>query len=190
MLDEFAELDVEEGMRVMNGLDPQIREEISANERWFAGFETPGADEASLGKIKQAVREELVCRQGESSRKQRPAWHGVLAAAAAIGLCVTAGWYSVHVGWSSTGSHGTAWPTVTTGESAVDAFERSIEALASTNEDLAALEVMTSDSAWALSGTALYEALEDAVSDDAAEKTNEMGVFLHLESGPGDWEVV
>lgn len=175
----------------MDGLDSQTRQEIAAGERWLAGFDTPGPDDASLDAIKRAVREELASQQGESLRKQRPAWHGALAAAAAMGLCVTAGWYSVHSGWSSAGSPGAPWQELANGpDAAADAFEQSIEALVSMDEGLAGLEVMTSDSAWALSGTALYEALEEAVSDDAAEKTNEMGVFLHLESGFSDWEVV
>lgn|GEM_PF-1404209 len=176
---------------VMDGLDPQTREQIAADERWLAGFETPAPDEASLNAIKRAVRAELACRQGDHARKQRPAWHGVLAAAAAIGLCVTAGWYSVHEGWHATDSPGAAWQAVANSDdTAADAFEQSIEALADTDEDLAGLEVMTSDSAWALSGTTLYEALEDAVSDDAADKLNKMGVFFRPEDVPGDWEVV
>ena len=104
---------------------------------------------------------------------------------------MTAGWYSVHAGWPATGSHGAPWPAVAEGsDAAADDFEQSIEALAGMDEDLAGLELMTSDSAWALSGAALYEALEDAVSDDAADNMNDTGVFLRLNGVLGDWEVV
>jgi len=174
----------------MDGFDPQAREEIAAGERWLAGFETPEQSEASLGKVKQAIREELACRQVEGAPERRPAWHGVLAAAAAIGLCVTVGWYSTHVEWPATDS---TWPAVASGDirdAEADAFEQSIEALATTDEGLAGLEVMTSDSAWTLSGAALYEALEDAVSDDAADDVNGMGVLFRLEGVLGGWEVV
>jgi len=177
----------------MDTLYRQTREEIEANERWLSGFKTPAASEALLARVKQAVREELAQQRPGGSAKRPAAWHGVVAAAAAIGLCVATAWYSARKGWYAGPMQGRSWSQLAgrTGvEAAGDSLERSIEDLPSVDEELSRLEAMSSDDAWALSGTTLYDALENAVTDDAAGKANHTGASSRLESVIDESEVV
>lgn len=68
-------------------------DEIKKGEEWLAGVTTPAPSARSLASTKAAMRAEFVRLGRRSGGVMRwRAWHGALAAAACIALCVIVGW--------------------------------------------------------------------------------------------------
>ncbi|HWL93279.1 MAG TPA: hypothetical protein VNT79_07070 [Phycisphaerae bacterium] len=150
----------------MSERDKKLNDEIAEGERWLAGFGRPAASDELLARIKQSVRHEVL-RVNASAAVGRSwkHWHGALAAAASIALCVGVAGYS------------TRFQPLQRATLVQDlepvAVEREVTALLSflpaSDDELAELEESNSDDAWALDGPSLYEAMEAAFEDDASE---------------------
>lgn len=146
--------------------------EIAENERWLAQYEAPTPRDGLLDEIKASVRSEL-SGADEIGRMpswwQRP-WHGAVAAAAMVAICV-----------------GVVRYAQTLDLSAGDPSNKRVTAIASLplvewkslpaatefdDEPLDELEDFDFGDSWALSGASMYETFEAAFGDDGAT-TNE-----------------
>ncbi len=159
----------------MNANDRDIRDDIAENERWLSGFETPSASRELLDSIKQSMRTELA-RGKRPSRRRWSAWQGAVASAAMILLAVGVGWMSTQGG--PRGDH----------EQVVQVDADDIANIfrdMSVGDDYADWS-STSDDAWTVSATALYDDLEAAMWDGDADGTDNTGAFLPAGSD-GRW---
>jgi len=142
-------------------------DEIQQGEEWLAGVATPAPSARALTSTKAAMRMEFVRlgrRSGGVARWQ--AWHGALAAAACIALCVTVGWRMYGIPGSNGASREMAgldmtWP-----------LEVETKALAynELNDELTAIEeAVRGESDETVDGALLYDVLSDAVSGADAD---------------------
>jgi len=164
--------------------DNNLMAEIAENERWLAQYEAPAPRAGLLDEIKANVRMEL----GDVSEgTQAPSWwarpwHGALAAAAMVVLCVGV------VRYAQTLDYGN------------DPIDRTVNTLASLplvdwkalpsttefdDEPLDELEAFEFGDTWALSGASMYETFEAAFGDDAenASETLQQGALPPAEDG-------
>lgn len=167
----------------MSTSDRKTEVEIATGEQWLRAFEAPGPSRASVGRLRRTVRAEL--GRGSARFSWTP-WHGVLAAAASIAL-------AVGVGWDAARQHDVAskpaaalaldpsWP-VETWQDAV--------AMTDLENGLIELEAWSSEEAWNLDGTTLYEVLEDALEETLEAHDEESGESLGRIRETVDPEVV
>ncbi len=144
-------------------LEDRMLEEIADDERWLAGFATPGPSPHAVADAKRAARRELGRVRGETRWRR---WLGVLSAAAAIALAVGVGWRSMS--WFE-GSQ----PAIASADPLPAWVSQAIEESSTTFRELdlgvGELEQQAVDGSWQSGGAALYEAIEDAFteSDDS-----------------------
>jgi hypothetical protein len=159
----------------MNEIDSKMKEEIAAGEQWLAGFSAPSPSPAALERTRQAVQGELLRMQsGRLAAPRWAAWHGAFAAAAAIALAVTIGWYSFE----------TAQPSGNTGTARTDSLlawsadaQEEVTRFASLDEGLSDLEEWSAEQPWAANGASLYEAIEGTLEDDVGPSDGESGAL-------------
>lgn len=151
----------------MDPFDNKLLDEIAEGERWLAGHAPPAVSDETLDRIRRAARAELArthpCVRGWA------AWQGAAASAAAILLAVTVGWFS------------TQTPTAPAWDLGDLAFAEengsSIETFDAIDADVASLETVDEDDRWAVSGAALYDALDSALSESASGDLNNTGAM-------------
>ncbi len=149
----------------MADFDKNKMDEITRGEAWLAGFKTPEASGELIERIKRATREQLA-RPAVLPRlfALRP-WHGSLAAAAMLALCVGVAWYSRSQTPIGPG------PMTDSGSIAVAPVPDEVEAIFYTFEGveqgLSELDELAYDDAWSLDGVSLYSALDEAFSEDS-----------------------
>lgn len=139
--------------------------EIAEAERWLSRQTTPRLSDDLVPRIQRAVREELAqVRPGDAGVPRWRTWHGAIAAAAALALSVGFGWYSLRFELSE------PIQLAESGDSA--AIEREVaaflSALPEADADLVELEELTFGDAWAFDGASLYDAFEQAFSEEEA----------------------
>lgn len=158
----------------MNDFDRDKMDQIADAERWLAGFPTPPPSPEVLHRIKQAVRREAAAIGDAGGRRHWAPWHGAAASAAMILLAVAVGWYSTRLPIGSTAAFEDRVESLAIAEE----IEASLSWLATMDEDFLDLEAFASDEAWTLSGTALYEAFEDATSAEPELDLEDAGTRL------------
>jgi hypothetical protein len=156
---------------MMSEFDRQMQDEIAADERWLATFDTPPPSAETIDRLQQVMHDELELKRRRSLTGQRASWHGVLAAAAAIALAVTIGWHSTRRHTSepyspSQNEFASSWLA-----------ERQQDALAMSDLDdqLSELEAWSVEETWGLGGASLFGALEEALDDLPDESPAETG---------------
>lgn len=153
----------------MDQFDQRTRDEIAEGERWLASLPTPPASPELIDRVKRTARGELGRLNSRSIQPRRWApWHGAAAAAAAIALSVTVGWYSTTVEQNRFDDG------LADNINMIDDYL----ALDPIDEGLADLGTLAAEEAWALSGSTLYEAMEEALADEPADEQNDMGASL------------
>lgn len=162
----------------MDPFDRQKLEEITHGERWLAEFPPPFVSEESLARIRRAVRQELSLRGSEAAERGRSAWQGVAVSAAAILLAVTIGWYSVQ---SETGAP--AWELADS--DFVEEISDTFVTFAAIDAEVTSLETVDDERVWVLSGAALYEAMEGALSEPETNDFNDTGAMRSTPVGIG-----
>jgi len=152
----------------MSATHRDMLNEIERDERWLAGFETPEPDAAAMDRLRRAVDGELARSRGRRDAGWQ-AWHGVLAAAAAIAL-------AVGVAWQTRWFDGSAaeGPTTSALVEAIptnDFFpaEEATEAISEMEDDLSSLEAWSASMGWEVDGADLYEAMNEGM--DASNGT-------------------
>lgn len=144
-------------------------DEIEANEAWLTGFATPAPSAEAVARAKQAARRELVRQRGESGVRSWKAWHGALAAAAALALCVAVGWYAMTLQPAKTpmivaeADVQPLWSETTQQQTTV---------LVAMDDEISDLEEWSSDESWSTGGADLYYVLEEALDADATSQPN------------------
>lgn len=155
----------------MNEQDRQL-EEIETNEAWLARFATPAPSAEAVARAKQASRREVGRNHGTSAVRSWKAWHGAVAAAAALALCVTVGWYAMRHQPETTpmmvaeADVQPLWPETTQQQTTV---------LVAMDDEISDLEEWSSDESWSAGGADLYYALEEALDGDATSQPNRGG---------------
>ncbi len=153
---------------MMNDWNENQLNEIAEAERWLSRQTPPRVSEDLVPRIQRRVREELTkVHAGDAGSTRWRAWHGAIAAAAALALSVGVGWYSLRFESSE------PIRLADSGDSA--AIEREVaaflSALPEADADLVELEELTFGDAWAFDGASLYDAFEQAFAeDDAADR--------------------
>ncbi len=156
---------------MMSEFDRQMQDEIAADERWLALFDTPPPSGETIDRLEQVMGDELELERGRSSSGRRASWPGVLAAAAAMALAVTIGWHSARRHTSGPYSPGqNEFASSWLAEKQQDAV-----AMSDFDEQLSELEAWSVEETWDLSGASLYGALEDALNDLPDESPAETG---------------
>lgn len=164
----------------MNDSDRKMLREIDESEAWLARFEVPVSFSRRLDEVKLAVRNEIAAgvasQQVESAwlNRLRP-WHGSLAAAAMLAICVG-------VAYFSTGSAPSADQAIVLADrdSAIEAeMGALVKALSPSEDQLYDLEELAGTDAWAIDDVSFYRAFEDAFgdwpeSDGATDRTGAM----------------
>lgn len=152
----------------MNEQDRQL-EEIEANEAWLARLVTPAPSAEAVARAKQAARRELARQRGGYGVRSWKPWHGALAAAAALALCVTVGWYAMTLQPATTpmmmaeADVQPLWPEMTQQQTTV---------LVAIDDEISDLEEWSSDESWSAGGADLYYALEEALGADDTSQPN------------------
>ncbi|MCG8407177.1 MAG: hypothetical protein MI923_18420 [Phycisphaerales bacterium] len=158
----------------MDSLERKRQDEIADGERWLASFPAPSASPELMSRVKQAAHGELGRLQARIECRRWAPWHGVVAAAAALVLSTTIGWYSMTIDRGL--ARGDFGVTEILDEFAFDPVD----------ESLVDLETLSAEDAWALSGSSLYEAMEDVLTDDPADESYDRGVLLPPQFGAGE----
>lgn len=147
----------------MNEQNRETLEELDRNERWLAGFSTPGPSAESIRRAKAAASDAFSRLDVEQARPSPKPWHGVLAAAATIALAVGIGWYGTRLD-----APGPARMTLADAESILpgltgESDEGAVQ-LAYFDENLSELEAWSTDESWDASGASLFEAMNDVLA--------------------------
>ena len=154
------------GDEFVNEQDRQL-EEIAANEAWLARVATPAPSAEAVSRAKLAARRELDRQHGLTPVRSWRAWHGALAAAAALALCVTVGWYAMRVQpvtapiMVADADVQPLWP---------EATELQTTVLVAMDDEISDLEEWSSDESWSAVGADLYYALEEALDSDVTSQ--------------------
>lgn len=142
-------------------------DEIHEGEEWLAGVATPAPSARALTSTKAAMRMEFVRlgrRSGGVARWQ--AWHGVLAAAACISLCVGVGWRMYGI----PGSNGATFDMAGNVVAWPPEVEDKALAFSEMNDELTAIEeAVRGESEETADGALLYDVLSNAVSGAEAD---------------------
>ncbi|HKQ47121.1 MAG TPA: hypothetical protein VJZ71_03505 [Phycisphaerae bacterium] len=152
----------------MNEQERQLGE-IEANEAWLARFVTPAPSAEAVARAKQAARRELARMHGGAGARSWKAWHGTLAAAAALALCVTVGWYAMR--------HQPAMTSMMMAEADVQPLwpemtQQQTTVLVAMDDEISDLEEWSSDESWSAGGADLYYALEEALDANTTSQPN------------------
>lgn len=144
-----------------NDMNPDF-DEIHEGEEWLAGIATPAPSARALTSTKAAMRAEFVRlgrRSGGVVRWQ--AWHGALAAAACIALCIAVGWKM----YGKSGSGGAAVEMARNEVTWPEEVEIKSVAFNELNDELTAIEdAVRGESDETADGALLYEVLSNAVN--------------------------
>jgi hypothetical protein len=155
----------------VNEQDRQLERQIEANEAWLAGFQTPDPSADAVDRAKQAAHRELARQHEVAAARSWKPWHGGLAAAAALALCVSVGWYA----FSRQGPQPQTlveadvqplWPESTQQQTTI---------LVAMDDEISDLEEWSSDESWGAGGADLYYALEEALQDDSTSQPSRSG---------------
>lgn len=144
-------------------------DEILEGERWLAGIATPTPSARALTSTKAAMGAEFVRLGRRSGGVVRwRAWHGVIAAAACLALCVLAGWRlnrpSDRLNPVEVAKRVVTWPTEA---------ESQLIALGNIDEALSAIEeAVPADSDYVMDGASLYDVLSEAVNGDDTNQSS------------------
>lgn len=154
-------------------------DEIQQGEEWLAGVATPTPSARAITSTKAAMRAEFVRLGHRSVGVVRwHAWHGALAAAACIALCVTVGWRM-----NASSNRGNPVELVSRVVTWPEEAETQLFALSEIDESLSAIEESASDAIDTADGAALYEVLSNAVG--GAEANRPAGSSMRTPAGNG-----
>ena len=142
-------------------------DDIEKGERWLAGIATPAPSDRAITSTKAAMQAEFVRLGRRSGGVVRwHAWHGALAAAACIALCVMVGWRLYGNPHSSASMELAKTEMVWSPETETHAI-----AFVNIDESLSAIEeALPSDATETADGVLLYEVLSDAVGATEASR--------------------
>ncbi len=152
----------------MNKSDYHTQKEIEKLERWLSGFETPAPSSEVVRLAKSAARRELHGQLATASIGKWKAWHGSIAAAAAILLAVGIGWYSQSFDVSR-GTNDGMGDAIWTFASLPERSQEDTIRLAHLDEALMDVETWTTDLAWGADGASMYELMEEALTESDEE---------------------
>ena len=149
----------------MTEFNHNMHDEIAEGERWLAGKADASAPAVAIGRTKDAVRAELARRARTVPGMTWRPWHGTLAAAAALALCVT-------IGWQSMRSYSRSVPPTDEGGAIVflpAASETQLAAFDTLEQELSEIEAWDSDQA------SLSESWEDVWRDSSENNGRSRG---------------
>lgn len=144
--------------------------EIAENERWLAQFEAPPPRDGLLDEIKLATRAALA-RDDQTLTMpvwwQRP-WHGAVAAAAMVAICVGVVRYAPTIENQGIGSNHVDKQVTKIAFLPLIDWKSLPSTTSFDDEPLDELEEWEFGDSWALSGASMYEAFEAALVDDGS----------------------
>ncbi len=148
--------------------------EIAENERWLAQYEAPAPRDRLVDEIKASMRTELNIADDVArtpSWWQRP-WHGAVAAAAMVAICVGVVRYAqtldLNAGGGSLDNGNVLLADAgNSDQTPLSDWKALPSATDFDDEPLDELEDFDFGDSWALSGASMYETFEAAFVDDA-----------------------
>ncbi|MBX3393904.1 MAG: hypothetical protein KF841_00910 [Phycisphaerae bacterium] len=164
----------------MNESDRKLLMEIDESEAWLSRFEVPLSFSHRLEEVKRAVRSELAAadasRRLESAwlNRLRP-WHGSMAAAAVLAICVGVAYFSSAFSPSTDDAI-----LLADRDAAIEAeMGALVKVLSASGDRLSDLEELAGTDAWAIDDVSFYRAFEEAFgdwpeSDGATDRTGAM----------------